>query len=54
MERFVRRENVKHLRELLERSTDEAQRRAIQRLLDEELKKQQEAGDDKPPAKDRA
>jgi hypothetical protein len=31
MERFVRRENLKHLQEMLERTTDEAQRRRLQR-----------------------
>ena len=45
MESFVRRENIKHLREMLERTTDEAERRRIQRMLDEELQKQKNAGD---------
>jgi hypothetical protein len=53
MENFVRRENVKHLREMLERATDETQRRRIQRLLDEEQRKQKEASDE-TPAKERA
>jgi hypothetical protein len=46
MERFVRRENIKHLREMLERTTDERQRRQLQKLLDEELQKQKDAGDE--------
>ena len=52
MERFVRRENIKHLRDMLERTTDENERRRIQRLLDEELQKQRDAGDE--PSKARA
>jgi len=52
MERFVRRENIKHLREILERTTDETQRRRIQKMLDEELQTQKEAGDE--PSKERA
>jgi hypothetical protein len=51
MERFVRGENVKHLREMLERNPDEIQRRRLQELLDEELKKQKDAGDDRPRKK---
>jgi hypothetical protein len=39
MERFVRRENVKHYRELLKTVKDEAERRRIQKLLAEELQK---------------
>lgn len=46
MERFIRRENIKHLREMLERATDEAQRRQVQKLPDEELQKSKDAGDD--------
>jgi len=46
MERFVRRENIKHLREMLERTTDESQRHQLQKLLDEELQKQKDAGDE--------
>jgi hypothetical protein len=53
MERFVRRENIKHLREMLERTADEIERRRIQKLLDEELQKQTGIGDE-PPAKARA
>jgi hypothetical protein len=43
--RFVRRENVKHYRELLQRTTDEAERKHIKKLLVEEERKQTEAGD---------
>jgi len=46
MERFVRRANIKHLREMLGRATDETQRHRLQELLDEELRKQKEAGDE--------
>jgi len=45
MERFIRRENVRHYRELLERVTDEAERRKILKLLKEEQQKQHDAGD---------
>jgi len=45
MERFIRRENVRHYRELLKRVTDETERRKILRLLEEERQKQYEAGD---------
>jgi len=45
MERFIRRENVRHYRELLERVTDEAERRKIRKLLEEEQQKQHDAGD---------
>jgi hypothetical protein len=41
----VRRENVKRYRLLLEQITDEAECRRIQKLLSEETKKQQDAGD---------
>ena len=51
MERFVRRENIKHYREMLERTTDEIERRRIQKLLDEELLKQKIAEDDRFKAK---
>ena len=43
--RFVRRENVKHFRLLLERTTDEAQCKKLHKLLAEERQKQVEAGD---------
>jgi hypothetical protein len=45
MDRFVRRENVKHYVDLLKTVTDDAERRRIQNLLDEEQRKQIEAGD---------
>jgi hypothetical protein len=44
-ERFVRRENVKHYRDLLERSADEKHRSRIKKLLAEEEQKQIDAGD---------
>lgn len=50
MERFVRRENIKHYREMLERTMDETERRRLQKLLDEELEKQKAAGDSDFPA----
>lgn len=46
MERFVRRENVRHYRDLLKIANSEAERLRIQKLLDEELTKQRDAGDD--------
>jgi hypothetical protein len=46
MERFNHNENLLHLRKQLEKSTDEAQRRQILRLLAEELKKKPDSGDD--------
>jgi hypothetical protein len=45
MERFIRRENVKHYQELLKRASNEAERQRLQKLLDEEKQKQIEAGD---------
>jgi hypothetical protein len=45
MERFVRRENVKHYWELLKTVKDEAERQRIQKLLAEEVQKQKHAGD---------
>jgi len=45
MERFVRRENVKHYRELLKMAKGEAERQRIQELLAEEVQKQKDAGD---------
>lgn len=47
MERFVRRQNVKHYEQLLKTVSDEAERRAISKLLAEERQKQQNAGDGK-------
>ncbi len=46
MERLVRRENIKHYRELLREAKSEAERRRVQALLDEELAKQKQAGDE--------
>ena len=51
MLRFIRRENVKHYRHLLEQTTDEAERQRIMRLLAEEEKKQRDADDKKPTTK---
>ena len=51
MLRFVRRENVKNYRHLLEQTTDEAGRQRIMKLLAEEEKKQRDADDKKPAAK---
>jgi hypothetical protein len=45
MDRFVRRENVKHYRDLLAHTKSDAERLRIQALLDEEVKKQQDGGD---------
>jgi len=45
MERFIRRENVKHFRDLLKTAKTEAERKRIQKLLDEEIQKQKDAGD---------
>jgi hypothetical protein len=43
--RFIRRENVKHYRQLLEQTTDEDERQRIMELLAEEEKKQRDSGD---------
>ncbi len=45
MERFIRRENIRHYRDLLQRVTDENERRRIVKLLEEEQRKQADAGD---------
>jgi hypothetical protein len=45
MEKFIRRENVKHYEHLLETETDEAKRQQIRQLLEEERRKQRERGD---------
>jgi rubrerythrin len=45
MERFIRRENIKHYRELLKTTKDEAERQKILKLLAEEQRKQKDAGD---------
>ncbi len=46
MDRFVRRENVKHYRDLLRSARSETERQRIRILLDEELKKQRDAGEE--------
>ena len=43
--RFIRRENVKHYRDLLKTATTEAERERIKKLLAEEEQKQKAAGD---------
>lgn len=45
MDRFIRRENVRHYRELLKTVKDEAERQRILKLLAEEQQKQRDAGD---------
>jgi hypothetical protein len=45
MDRFVRRENIKHYQELLKREKDEAERQRIMKLLAEERQKQKDARD---------
>jgi hypothetical protein len=45
MEKFVRHENVARYRRLLASSIDEKERQRILKLLEEEVQKQQDAGD---------
>jgi hypothetical protein len=45
MERFVRRENVRHYRKMLSQAKTKAERGRIKKLLAEEEQKQREAGD---------
>lgn len=45
MDRFIRRENVRHYRELLKTVTAETERQRILKLLAEEQQKQKDAGD---------
>ena len=45
MDRFIRRENVRHYREMLKMAKDEAERQRILKLLAEEQQKQKDAGD---------
>ena len=45
MDRFIRRENVRHFREMLQVAETETERHRLQTLLDEEIRKQVEAGD---------
>ena len=45
MDRFVRRENVKHYLDLLKSAKTNAERKRIEELLAEERQKQKDAGD---------
>ncbi|MBV9348505.1 MAG: hypothetical protein JO245_11070 [Pseudolabrys sp.] len=45
MDRFVRRENIRHYRALLQTATDPAERERLLRLIEEEKQKQKDAGD---------
>jgi hypothetical protein len=45
MERFVRRENIKHYKELLKTVKNEADRQRILKLLAEERQKRKDAGE---------
>jgi hypothetical protein len=45
VDRFIRRENIKHYQELLKRVKDEDERERILKLLAEEREKQKTAGD---------
>jgi hypothetical protein len=45
VDRFIRRENVKHYKALLKAATDEAERERVSKLLAEEEQKQKDAGD---------
>jgi hypothetical protein len=45
MDRFIRRENIKHYRVLLTIVKDETERQRILKLLAEEQQKQRDAGD---------
>jgi hypothetical protein len=45
MERFIRRENVKHFEEMLARAKTNAERERLKKLLAEERQKQIAAGD---------
>ena len=45
MDRFIRCQNIKRYRRLLERVTEELDRQTIRNLLAEELQKQRDAGD---------
>ena len=47
MHRFIHRENIKHFKELLERTTDESERKRILKLLAEEETKTSEIQPDK-------
>jgi rubrerythrin len=45
MDRFVRRENIKHYRQLLKTAKDDAERQQLLKLIAEEQQKQKDAGD---------
>ena len=45
MDRFIRRENVRHYRELLKTAKEEAERQRLLKFLAEEQQKQKDAGD---------
>jgi bacterioferritin (cytochrome b1) len=45
MDRFIRRQNLEHYRELLKTVTDPVQRDTIEKLIAEEEEKQKNAGD---------
>jgi len=45
MDRFIRRENIKHYRQALKDAKTDSQREQIKKLLAEEEQKQMEAGD---------
>ena len=45
MERYIRRQNIEHYKDLLRTTTDPAQRRMLQDLLDEEERKSRNAND---------
>jgi hypothetical protein len=45
MDCFIRRENIKHYRELLKTVKDEAECQQVLKLLAEEQQKQKDAGD---------
>jgi hypothetical protein len=45
LDQFIRRENIKHYRLLLEQTTDEAERQTIMKLLAEEGERERAAGD---------
>jgi hypothetical protein len=46
MDRFVRKENIRHFRDLLRDAKSDAERHRIHILLGEELAKQKAAGDE--------
>lgn len=50
MDRFIQRENLKHLRTLLGQTTEDAKSRQIMKLIEEEEAKT--PGEDRPPQSD--